>query len=189
VNPYALLEDGRLLVCDTKVNIDDSSAFRHKDLFALDDLSQKDSSEVEAESFELNYVKLDGNVGCLVNGAGLAMATMDYIKFNGGEPANFLDVGGTSTVDRVFQAVRIINEDEKVKSILVNIFGGIVRCDIIVDGVIKAMKELKINKPIVLRIKGTNSDIAEQTVKNCGLPLFWEKTSQDAVKKVVALTV
>jgi succinyl-CoA synthetase beta subunit len=160
VNPYALLNDGRLLVCDTKVNIDDSAEFRHKELFALDDISQKDPSEVEAGSWELNYVKLDGNVGCLVNGAGLAMATMDYIKFNGGEPANFLDVGGTSTVQRVFEAVRIINEDTKVKSILVNIFGGIVRCDIIVDGVIKAMKELNINKPVVLRIKGTNSDIA-----------------------------
>jgi len=188
VNPYALLEDGRLLVCDTKVNIDDSSEFRHKELFALDDLTQKDPSEVEAESWELNYVKLDGHVGCLVNGAGLAMATMDYIKFNGGDPANFLDVGGTSTVERVFEAVRIINEDEKVDSILVNIFGGIVRCDIIVDGVIKAMRELSIDKPVVLRIKGTNADIAQETVANAGLPIYWENTVQDAVQKVVALT-
>lgn len=188
VNPYALLEDGRLLVCDTKVNIDDSSEFRHKELFAMDDLTQKDPSEVEAESWDLNYVKLDGNVGCLVNGAGLAMATMDYIKFNGGDPANFLDVGGTSTVERVFEAVRIINEDEKVDSILVNIFGGIVRCDVIVDGVIKAMKELGIDKPIVLRIKGTNADIAKETVEKAGLPIYWENTVQEAVKKVISLS-
>ena len=159
VNPLALLNDGRLLVCDTKVRIDDNSAFRNKALFALDDLSQKEPSEVEAEGWDLNYVKLDGNIGCLVNGAGLAMGTMDFIKFMGAEPANFLDVGGTATVERVFEAIRIINQDAKVQSILVNIFGGIVRCDIIVEGVIKAMRELKIQKPIVVRIKGTNSDI------------------------------
>ena len=159
VNPLALLNDGRLLVCDTKVRIDDNSAFRNKALFALDDLSQKDPSEVEAEGWDLNYVKLDGNIGCLVNGAGLAMGTMDFIKFMGAEPANFLDVGGTATVERVFEAIRIINQDAKVQSILVNIFGGIVRCDIIVEGVIKAMRELNIQKPIVVRIKGTNSDI------------------------------
>ncbi len=159
VNPLALLNDGRLLVCDTKVRIDDNSAFRNKALFALDDLSQKEPSEVEAEGWDLNYVKLDGNIGCLVNGAGLAMGTMDFIKFMGAEPANFLDVGGTATVERVFEAIRIINQDAKVQSILVNIFGGIVRCDIIVEGVIKAMKELNIQKPIVVRIKGTNSDI------------------------------
>lgn len=159
VNPLALLNDQRLLVCDTKVKIDDNSAFRNKALFAIDDLSQKDPSEVEAESWDLNYVKLDGNIGCLVNGAGLAMGTMDFIKFMGASPANFLDVGGTATVDRVFQAIKIINNDQKVTSILVNIFGGIVRCDIIVEGIIKAMKELHIKKPIVVRIKGTNSDI------------------------------
>lgn len=161
VNPLALLNDQRLLVCDTKVKIDDNSAFRNKALFAIDDLSQKDPSEVEAESWDLNYVKLDGNIGCLVNGAGLAMGTMDFIKFMGASPANFLDVGGTATVDRVFQAIKIINNDQKVTSILVNIFGGIVRCDIIVEGIIKAMRELHIEKPIVVRIKGTNSDIVE----------------------------
>ena len=159
VNPLALLNDGRLLVCDSKVRIDDNSGFRNKTLFAMDDLSQKDPSEVEAESWELNYVKLGGNIGCLVNGAGLAMGTMDFIKVMGAEPANFLDVGGTATVERVFQAIKIINQDAKVSSILVNIFGGIVRCDIIVEGIIKAMKDLKIKKPIVVRIKGTNSDL------------------------------
>jgi succinyl-CoA synthetase beta subunit len=159
VNPLALLEDGRLLVCDTKVRIDDNSAFRNKALFAIEDLSQKEASEVEAESWELNYVKLDGNIGCMVNGAGLAMGTMDFIKFMGAEPANFLDVGGTATVDRVFEAIKIINSDVKVTAILVNIFGGIVRCDVIVEGVIKAMRELHIKKPIVVRIKGTNADI------------------------------
>ena len=132
---------------------------RYGHAVALDDLSQKEPSEVEAEGWDLNYVKLDGNIGCLVNGAGLAMGTMDFIKFMGAEPANFLDVGGTATVERVFEAIRIINQDAKVQSILVNIFGGIVRCDIIVEGVIKAMRELKIQKPIVVRIKGTNSDI------------------------------
>ena len=162
VNPLALLNDGRLLVCDTKVRIDDNAAFRKKALFALDDLSQKEPSEVEAEGWDLNYVKLDGNIGCLVNGAGLAMGTMDFIKFMGAEPANFLDVGGTATVERVFEAVRIINQDAKVTSILVNIFGGIVRCDIIVEGIVKAMRELNIKKPIVVRIKGTNSDIVRE---------------------------
>jgi succinyl-CoA synthetase beta subunit len=161
VNPLALLNDGRLLVCDSKVKIDDNSAFRNKALFAIDDVSQKEPSEVEAEYWDLSYVKLGGDIGCLVNGAGLAMGTMDFIKFCGAEPANFLDVGGTATVERVFQAIKIINQDPKVKSILVNIFGGIVKCDIIVEGIILAMRELKITKPIVVRIKGTNSDKVE----------------------------
>lgn len=187
VNPFALLEDGRLLVCDAKVRIDDSAEFRHKELFAMDDLSQKDPSEVTAESWDLNYVKLDGNIGCLVNGAGLAMATMDFIKFNGGEPANFLDVGGTSTVERVFEAIRLINSDEKVDSILVNIFGGIVRCDVIVEGVQKAMTELGITKPIIMRIKGTNAERAAEMVKESGLDIHWEVTVKDAVAKAVAL--
>lgn len=161
VNPLALLNDSRLLVCDTKVKIDDNAAFRNKALFAIDDISQKEPSEVEAERWDLNYVKLDGNIGCLVNGAGLAMGTMDFIKFMGAEPANFLDVGGTATIERVFQAIKIINSDTKVKAILVNIFGGIVKCDIIVEGIIQAMKELKIQKPIVVRIKGTNAEIVD----------------------------
>lgn len=187
VNPFALLEDGRLLVCDTKLNVDDSAEFRHKELFAMDDLSQKDPSEVQAESWDLNYVKLDGSIGCLVNGAGLAMATMDYIKFNGGEPANFLDVGGTSTVERVFEAVKLINADEKVTSILVNIFGGIVKCDVIVEGVRKAVQELGINKPIIMRIKGTNAELAQQIVEESGMDLYWEETVADAVARAVSL--
>lgn len=187
VNPYALLDDGRLLVCDTKLNIDDSSEFRHEDLFALEDITQKDPAEVEAAEWDLNYVKLDGNIGCLVNGAGLAMSTLDLISFLGAEPANFLDVGGGSTVERVFEAVKIINSDEKVDSIFVNIFGGIVRCDIVVEGVLKAMEELKIDKPIVLRVKGTNADIAEEMVNNSGFNVHWDTDATEAAKKAISL--
>merc|ERR1712048_1196127 len=154
----------------------------------MDDLSQKDPREVEAESWELNYVKLQGNVGCMVNGAGLAMATMDFINFAGGQPANFLDVGGGTTVERVYQAVKLINSDPNVNSILVNIFGGIVRCDIIVEGLLKAMNELNMTKPIVVRIKGTNSDLAEQMIKDSGKEIFWETTLTEAVDRVVSLS-
>jgi len=187
VNPFAILEDGRILVCDSKVRIDDNSNFRHKELFAMDDLSQKNAIEVEAESWDLNYVKLNGNVGCMVNGAGLAMATMDFINFSGGKPANFLDVGGGTTVDRVFQATKLINSDPDVKAILVNIFGGIVRCDVIIEGLLKAMKELKMDKSIVIRIKGTNAEMAEQMVKESGMSLHWEPTLKNAVEKVCSL--
>jgi succinyl-CoA synthetase beta subunit len=188
VNPFATLDDGRLLVCDTKVRVDDNAQFRHKELFAMDDLTQKDAREVEAAKYDLNYVKLGGNVGCMVNGAGLAMATMDFINFAGGSPANFLDVGGGTTVDRVYQAVKLIDSDPSVNSILVNIFGGIVRCDVIVEGLLKAMVDLKMTKPIVMRLKGTNSGEAEKMVKESGMALYWETNLKEAVEKVVSLS-
>lgn len=142
--------------------------------------------EVEAESYDLNYVKLEGNVGCMVNGAGLAMATMDLINFNGGKPANFLDVGGTATSDRVKAAISIINRDPEVKSILINIFGGIVRCDVVVEGVIKAVNELNVQKPIIMRIKGTNADKAGQMVRESGLKMFWFDNVDEAAKKAIS---
>lgn len=173
INPLGITREGQMLICDSKVNIDDNAHIRQKDLFKKEDLSQKDKKEVLAEKYELNYVKLDGNVGCLVNGAGLAMATMDLINFKGGKPANFLDVGGGASIERVKEAISIINEDIDVKSILINIFGGIVRCDIIAEGAIRAARELNIKKPIIMRIKGTNADLAQKLIKDSGLDLHW----------------
>ena len=188
INPLGINQEGKVLVCDCKVNIDDNSKPRQVKLFEQEDLTQKNQIEVNAENYDLNYVKLDGKVGCMVNGAGLAMATMDLINFNGGTPANFLDVGGTATTDRVKQAISIINDDQDVKSILINIFGGIVKCDIVVDGVIKAVKELNINKPIIMRIKGTNSEQAEKMVKDSGLKIFWYNSVDEAAKKAISLS-
>lgn len=188
INPLIITKQGELLVCDAKVNIDDNAYFRQKPLFEKEDFSQKDPKEVNAEEHDLNYVKLDGQVGCLVNGAGLAMATMDLINFKNGKPANFLDVGGGSDTNRVVQAIRIINEDPDVQSILVNIFGGIVRCDIIASGVIEAVETLKISKPICLCVKGTNSDQAREMIKNSGLNVYWFEHVHDAADKAIELT-
>jgi succinyl-CoA synthetase beta subunit len=187
INPMGILADGRITVCDAKVNIDDNSKPRQPALFEMEDLTQKDPKEVEAEHNDLNYVKLNGSVGCLVNGAGLAMATMDLINFKGGEPANFLDVGGTATADRVKQAIKIINEDQDVKSILINIFGGIVRCDVVATGIINAVKDLSVKKPIVMRIKGNNSSIAEDLIKKSGLKLYWFDDPTAAAEKAISL--
>ena len=180
INPLGITAEGKMLICDSKVNIDDNSVIRQQDLFKKEDFSQKDKKEVLAEKYELNYVKLDGNVGCLVNGAGLAMATMDLINFRGGKPANFLDVGGGASIERVKQAISIINEDTDVKAILINIFGGIVRCDIIAEGAIRAVKELEIKKPIVMRVKGTNADLAQKLIKESGLDLHWCNSVDEA---------
>lgn len=188
INPLGITKDDRVLICDSKVNIDDNAKPRQKQIFDLEDLTQKAPIEVKAEHFDLNYVKLTGNVGCLVNGAGLAMATMDLINFKGGKPANFLDVGGTATADRVKEAISIINDDPEVKTILINIFGGIVRCDVVVEGIIKAVKDLKIEKPIVMRIKGTNADIAKQMVESSGLKLYWFNSVDEAAEKAIALS-
>lgn len=185
INPLGITSEGKMIICDSKINIDDNAAVRQKDLFNKEDLSQKDKKEVLAEKYDLNYVKLDGNVGCLVNGAGLAMATMDLINFKGGKPANFLDVGGGTSIERVKQAISIINEDTDVKVILINIFGGIVRCDIIAEGAIIAAKELNIKKPIVMRIKGTNADIAEKIIKDSGLDLHWCNSVDDAADQAL----
>lgn len=185
INPLIITQQNDMLICDSKVNIDDNSFFRQKSLFQSEDKSQKDQREIEAEDYDLNYVKLDGSVGCLVNGAGLAMATMDLINFKQGSPANFLDVGGGTSPDKVLQAVRIINEDSDVKSILVNIFGGIVRCDVIAQGVIQAVNQLNITKPIVLCVKGTNAKEAKNMVNQSGLNLHWFDDVLTAADKAI----
>ncbi|HND45056.1 MAG TPA: succinate--CoA ligase subunit beta, partial [Chitinophagales bacterium] len=170
INPVLKTSDNKIVAVDCKVNLDDNALYRQKDLEAQRDLLEEDPTEVEAQEADLNYVKLDGNVGCMVNGAGLAMATMDIIKLSGGEPANFLDVGGTANAERVEKAFRIIMKDENVKAILINIFGGIVRCDRVAQGVIDAYKNIEnINIPIIVRLQGTNADIAKKMIDESGL--------------------
>ncbi len=170
INPCLKTGDDRILAVDCKVSLDDNALFRHKDLEAMRDTDEEDPTEVEARSHGLNYVNLDGNVGCMVNGAGLAMATMDIIKLSGGEPANFLDVGGTADAERVEKAFRIILKDPKVKAILINIFGGIVRCDRVASGVVQAYKNLgTVEVPIIVRLQGTNADIAKDIIDKSGL--------------------
>lgn len=170
INPCLKTGDDRILAVDCKVSLDDNALFRHKDLAAMRDTDEEDPTEVEAKSHGLNYVNLDGNVGCMVNGAGLAMATMDIIKLSGGEPANFLDVGGTADAERVEKAFRIILKDPKVKAILINIFGGIVRCDRVASGVVQAYKNLgTVEVPIIVRLQGTNADIAKEIIDKSGL--------------------
>jgi succinyl-CoA synthetase beta subunit len=190
INPCLQTGDDRILAVDCKVSLDDNSLFRHKDLAALRDTDEEDPTEVEAKSYGLNYVNLDGNVGCMVNGAGLAMATMDIIKLSGGEPANFLDVGGTADAARVEQAFRIILKDPKVKAILINIFGGIVRCDRVAQGVVDAYKNMgNIEVPIIVRLQGTNADIAKTIIDESGLAVHSAILLQEAadlVKEVLA---
>ncbi|MEO1262366.1 MAG: ADP-forming succinate--CoA ligase subunit beta [Bacteroidota bacterium] len=177
--------DDRIIAVDCKVSLDDNALFRHPDLEAKRDTDEEDPTEVEAKSFDLNYVKLDGNVGCMVNGAGLAMATMDIIKLSGGEPANFLDVGGTADAKRVEQAFRIILKDPAVKAILINIFGGIVRCDRVAQGVVDAYKNMgNINVPIIVRLQGTNADIAKTIIDESGLEVHSAILLQEAADKV-----
>ena len=181
INPALKTGDDRILAVDSKVSIDENSLFRHKDLAALRDEDEEDPSEVEAKGFGLNYVKLDGNVGCMVNGAGLAMATMDIIKLSGGSPANFLDVGGTADAERVENAFRIILKDPNVKAILINIFGGIVRCDRVANGVVEAFKNIgNIQVPIIVRLQGTNADIAKKIIDESGLSVRSAILLQDA---------
>jgi succinyl-CoA synthetase beta subunit len=173
INPCLRTGDDRILAVDAKVTIDDNALYRHPDLDAMRDKDEEDPTDVEAQEFELNYVKLDGNVGCMVNGAGLAMATMDIIKLSGGEPANFLDVGGTADAARVENAFKIILKDPAVKAILINIFGGIVRCDRVAQGVIDAYKNMgNINVPIIVRLQGTNADVAKKMIDESGLKVF-----------------
>ena len=191
INPTLKTGDDRIIAVDCKVSLDDNALFRHKDLEELRDTSEEDATEVEAKSYGLNYVNLDGNVGCMVNGAGLAMATMDIIKLSGGEPANFLDVGGTADAARVEQAFRIILKDPAVKAILINIFGGIVRCDRVAQGVVDAYKNMgdAIKVPIIVRLQGTNADIAKDIIDNSGLEVHSAIQLQegaDLVKQVLA---
>ena len=190
INPTLKTGDGRIIAVDTKLSVDDNALYRHKDIAALRDESEEDETEVEASKVGLNYVKLDGNVGCMVNGAGLAMATMDIIKLSGGSPANFLDVGGTADAQRVEQAFKMILKDPNVKAILINIFGGIVRCDRVAQGVIDAYKNMgNINVPIIVRLQGTNADIAKELIDNSGLEVksaVLLKEAADLVKEVVS---
>ncbi len=185
INPLIITDQGNLLALDAKINIDDNALYRHKDLAALYDPTQEDEKEHKARQFELNYVALDGDIACMVNGAGLAMATMDVIKIQGGEPANFLDVGGGTTADRVTEAFKIILSDSKVKAILVNIFGGIVRCDLIADGVIHAIKETGTQLPVVVRLEGTHVDKGKALLKESGLSVIPADNLDEAAKKVV----
>jgi succinyl-CoA synthetase beta subunit len=190
INPVFKTSDDKIIAVDTKLSFDENALYRHPDYAALRDKTEEDPTEVEAGEFNLNYVKLDGNVGCMVNGAGLAMATMDIIKLSGGEPANFLDVGGTANAQRVEQAFRIILKDENVKAILVNIFGGIVRCDRVAQGIVDAYKNMgTINIPIIVRLQGTNAVEAKKIIDDSGLKVFSAIALQEAadlVKKVLA---
>ena len=187
VNPLIVTADGALLALDAKINIEDNALFRHKDLAALRDASQEDPMERKAAEHDLNYVSLDGNIACMVNGAGLAMATMDLIKLHGGQPANFLDVGGGATSERVTAAFQLILSNPKVKAVLVNIFGGIVRCDLIADGVINAVQNVGVKVPVVVRLEGTNADKARETLAQSGLTITPASDLTDAARKVVAL--
>jgi succinyl-CoA synthetase beta subunit len=184
INPMAILNDNKIVALDAKMTLDDNAMFRHKDYPELRDTNEEDPLEVEASMFNLNYVKLDGNVGCMVNGAGLAMATMDIIKLAGGEPANFLDVGGGASKETVENGFKIILSDPNVKAILVNIFGGIVRCDRVAGGIIEAAKNINIQVPVVVRLAGTNADIAKQMLDESGLAILSAEGFKDAAEKI-----
>ena len=185
INPVLKTSDHKIMAVDSKVTLDGNSLFRHKDYAEMRDVSEEDPTEVEADKFELNYVKLDGNVGCMVNGAGLAMATMDMIKLSGGEPANFLDVGGTANAERVENAFRIILQDSNVKAILINIFGGIVRCDRVAQGVVDAYKSIgNIPVPIIVRLQGTNAEEAKKIIDDSGLEVMSAILLQEAADRV-----
>lgn len=190
INPCLKTSDDRIIAVDAKVSLDDNALFRHKDLEAQRDTDEEDPTDVEAQSYDLNYVKLDGNVGCMVNGAGLAMATMDLIKLSGGEPANFLDVGGTADAQRVENAMRLMLKDANVKAILINIFGGIVRCDRVAQGVVDAYLKIgDIPVPVIVRLQGTNADLGKQIINDSGLKVFGATEFQEAadlVAKVLA---
>jgi succinyl-CoA synthetase beta subunit len=185
INPLVVTGAGDVLALDAKMNFDDNALFRHKDVADLRDEDEEDPMELEASKHELNYVKLDGSIGCMVNGAGLAMATMDIIKLYGGEPANFLDVGGGATRERVTQAFKLILSDPNVKGILVNIFGGIMRCDVIAEGVVAAAREVALNVPLVVRLEGTNVDLGKKILKNSGLKIVSADNLADAAQKIV----
>lgn len=186
INPLAVRENGDLVCVDAKINLDSNALFRHSDLIALRDKSQENALELKASEFDLNYVALEGNIGCMVNGAGLAMATMDIIKLYGGQPANFLDVGGGATKDRVIEAFKLILADSQVKAILINIFGGIVRCDMIAEAIIAAVKEVNVTVPVVVRLEGNNAELGSKLLKESGLALIPAEGLADAAQKVVA---
>jgi succinyl-CoA synthetase beta subunit len=184
INPLVLTTDGEMIALDAKMNFDDNAMYRHPEYEDLRDVSEEDALEVEAGKFDLNYIKLDGNVGCMVNGAGLAMSTMDLIKLSGGEPANFLDVGGGANVERISNAFRIMMSDPNVKAVLINIFGGIVRCDKVADGIVKALQTVKVDIPVIVRLDGTNAKEGADTLKNSGLEFKVAINFEEAAQKV-----
>ena len=186
INPLVLTSRNQVIALDAKLNFDDNALFRHPEIAAMRDLDEEDPLEVEASKYDLNYISLDGEIGCMVNGAGLAMATMDTIKLFGGSPANFLDVGGGATAEKVTAAFKIMLSNRKVKAILVNIFGGIMKCDTIATGVVAAARETRISVPLVVRMKGTNEDLGKKILKDSGLPIISADNMADAAKKVVA---
>lgn len=186
INPFVITKDGKIYCVDAKFNFDDNAAFRQESLFAMRDFSMEDPREVAASKYNLNYIGLDGNIGCMVNGAGLAMSTMDIIKLHGGEPANFLDVGGGANEKQVEEAFKILTSDPKVKALLVNIFGGIMQCDIIARGIINAAKNVKLNIPLVVRLEGTNVDKGNQLLKESGISIITASDLDEAAKKAVA---
>ncbi len=186
INPLILTGDGRVVALDAKMNFDSNALFRHPDIVALRDLDEEDPAEVEASKYDLSYIQLDGDIGCLVNGAGLAMATMDVIKLYGGEPANFLDVGGGATADKVTEAFKIMLRNPKLAAILVNIFGGIMRCDVIAEGVVTASRAVGLKVPLVVRMKGTNEELGKKILADSGLPIIAADTMADAAQRVVA---
>ena len=189
INPLVLTTDNHIVALDSKFNFDSNGLFRQSDIREMRDLSEEDEMEIEASKYSLNYIKLDGNVGCMVNGAGLAMATMDIIKLAGGEPANFLDVGGTASAETVKNGFRIILSDKNVKSILINIFGGIVRCDLVAKGVVQAVKELGLNVPVVVRLQGTNAEKAKKLLAESGLSIIPADGMKDAAEKAVKVAI
>jgi succinyl-CoA synthetase beta subunit len=187
INPFLLTEDGELYALDAKLNFDDNALFRHKEYAELRDLNEEDPLEIEASKHDLNYIKLDGNIGCMVNGAGLAMATMDIIKLAGGEPANFLDVGGGASQERVENAFRILLSDKNVRAVLINIFGGIVRTDMVAAGVVEAARKIGVKVPVVVRLEGTNVEKGREVIEQSGLGFVAASGMKDAAEKVVAL--
>ncbi|KKO51297.1 ADP-forming succinate--CoA ligase subunit beta [Paenibacillus sp. DMB20] len=187
INPLVVTGDGNVMALDAKLNFDSNALFRHKDIQELRDLDEEDEKEIEASKYDLSYIALDGNIGCMVNGAGLAMATMDIIKYYGGDPANFLDVGGGATTEKVTEAFKIILSDPQVKGIFVNIFGGIMRCDVIATGVVEAAKQLGLTRPLVVRLEGTNVDLGKQILAESGLNIVPADSMADGAQKIVSL--
>lgn len=187
VNPLVLTEDDRIIALDAKINFDDNALYRHPEFLALRDYNEESPLEVEASKYDLNYIKLDGNVGCMVNGAGLAMATMDMIQKAGGSPANFLDVGGGANVDRIANAFRIMMSDPDVKAVLINIFGGIVRCDKVADGIVKALNQVEVNVPVIVRLDGTNAKEGKETLQNSGMNFKVALSFYEAAQKVTEI--
>jgi len=187
INPLVVTGDGEVMALDAKLNFDSNALFRHPDIVELRDLDEEDEKEIEASKYDLSYIALDGNIGCMVNGAGLAMATMDIVKFYGGEPANFLDVGGGATEEKVTEAFKIILKDPKVKGIFVNIFGGIMKCDVIANGVVNAAKQVKLDKPLVVRLEGTNVELGKKILNESGLNIVAAESMADGAEKIVSL--